>query len=97
MAHRDLVRLPLDAEWTAYAGHYRPYSLFLSNLRIVLRKGEPRLIYPWGDERVLVPEGGARFQTDETVPVRLEFDEVVAGKSLCVRMAGAPYYRFFTP
>jgi hypothetical protein len=86
----------VPAMWAAYPGHYRSYGPFLSNVRVVLRKDQLRLIYPWGDERVLLPEGDATFQVDEPVPMRIQFDTVVVGKALRVRLADAEYYRFFT-
>jgi CubicO group peptidase (beta-lactamase class C family) len=41
-------------EWDAYPGHYRSHNPWLSNFRVVLRKGALALIAPSGDEEPLV-------------------------------------------
>jgi hypothetical protein len=85
-------------EWTAYAGHYRSWNPWISNFRIVARKGQLWQIYPAGYEYPLTPDGsGFRLGEEQESPERIEFDTVVEGEALRARMAGgADYYRFFT-
>ena len=85
-------------EWAAYAGHYRSWNPWISNFRIVLRKGQLWQIYPAGYEYSLIPDGpGFRIGDEQESPERIAFDTVVEGEALRARMAGgADYYRFFT-
>ena len=85
--------------WAAYAGHYRSYNPWVSNFRIVIRKGELLMISPSGAEQTLTPDGdGFRLGDDPQSPERISFDTVVDGAALRARLAGgAEYYRFFTP
>ncbi|MGH2616599.1 MAG: serine hydrolase domain-containing protein [Thermomicrobiales bacterium] len=86
-------------EWAAFAGHYRSYNPWLSNFRIVTRKGQLWMIYPRGYELPLTPDGeGFRIGDDPESPERISFDTIVTGEALRARLAGsADYYRFFTP
>jgi hypothetical protein len=65
----------------------------------VLRQGALRLIYPWGKESVLRPEGEAFYLDDDPEgPERFVFDTIVSGQALRVGSPGSEtYYRFFTP
>jgi hypothetical protein len=85
-------------EWTAYAGHYRSWNPWISNFRVVARKGQLWQIYPAGYEYPLTPDGSVfRLGEEQESPERIEFDTVVEGEALRARMAGgADYYRFFT-
>jgi hypothetical protein len=87
------------AAWAAYPGHYRSHNPWLSNFRVVLRRGELRLIYPWGEEQPLVPLDDSHFRLGEEAhsPERLSFNTVVNGQALRANMSGCDYYRFFTP
>ena len=85
-------------EWAAYAGHYRSWNPWISNFRIVVRKGELLLVSPSGQEQTLYPEGdGFRVGDEPDSPERIAFDTIVEGEALRARRAGADYYRFFTP
>jgi CubicO group peptidase (beta-lactamase class C family) len=87
--------------WQAYVGHYRAYNPWLTNFRIVLRKGELLLVYPSGEERTLVAPGGTsdsfRIGEGEHEPECIRFDTVVNQHALRANMAGGDYYRTFTP
>jgi hypothetical protein len=85
--------------WAAFPGHYRSYNPWFANFRVVVRKGELRLINPRGTEQILVPDGhGFRIGDDTETPERIVFDTIVEGEALRARLAGgAAYYRFFTP
>ncbi len=89
----------VPGEWQGFVGHYRSYSPWESNFRVVLREGELLLIWPSGDEELLTPLGEACFRIgeDETSPERLCFDQVAQGQTLRVLHSGSPFYRFFTP
>jgi CubicO group peptidase (beta-lactamase class C family) len=86
-------------EWTAYTGHYRAWNPWVSNFRIIVRKGELLQVSPSGQEQTLRPDGdGFRIGDDPDSPERIMFDTVVNGEALRARQAGgADYYRFFTP
>lgn len=87
------------AEWAAYPGHYRSHDPWLTNFRVVLRRGELRLVHPWGEEESLLFLDNARFQVGEEThsPERLSFNTVVDGQALRANLSGCDYYRFFTP
>ena len=87
------------AEWAAYPGHYRSWNPWVSNFRIVCRKGELLMISPTGAEQALTSDGESfRLGDDPLSPERIAFDTVVEGMALRARLAGgAEYYRFFTP
>jgi len=86
-------------EWSAYVGHYRSYNPWLSNFRIVLRKGNLVLIYPDGEEKSVIPlrEDVFRVGQEEWSPERIHFDAVVDGQALRANLSGCDYYRTFTP
>lgn len=85
--------------WKAYTGHYRTRSPEASNFRVVHRKGNLVLIYPWGTAASLVPldDGSFRVGADEHSPETLRFDAIVDGRALLAEYSGCPYYRAFTP
>ena len=81
-------------EWRAYPGHYRAYSPWYSNFRVVLRDGELVLIFPWGLELTLEPLPDGSFRAgDESSPERLRFEAIVDGAALRVDFTGERYYR----
>jgi CubicO group peptidase (beta-lactamase class C family) len=86
-------------EWHAYVGHYASYNPWLTNLRVVLRKGALVLIFPDGNEELLTPLGGGAFRVgaDERSPERMRFDTIVEGRAVCAYLSGGAYYRTFTP
>jgi hypothetical protein len=84
-------------EWRAYPGHYCSHNPWLTNFRIVLRKGALALIHPSGDEEPLVPLGDGIFRVgeEERSPERIRFDTILNGQALCANLGG-DYYRTFT-
>jgi CubicO group peptidase (beta-lactamase class C family) len=88
----------VPAEWRAYAGHYRAHNPWVSNFRVVLRKGKLLMIGASGDETELVPRPEGAFQVGtEPAPERLRFDTIVEAQAWHARLSGGDYYRFFTP
>ncbi len=85
-------------EWEAYTGHYRSHNPWLSNFRVVLRKGRLALIMPSGEEEALVPvgEGVFRVGEDERCPERIRFDTVLNGQAVHANLSCGDYYRTFT-
>jgi D-alanyl-D-alanine carboxypeptidase len=84
--------------WRAYVGHYRAHNPWVSNFRVVLRKGQLLLIGAAGEEAALAPIADGNFQVGtEPTPERLRFDTLVAGEAWHARLSGGDYYRFFTP
>ena len=86
-------------EWDAYAGHYRMHNPWLTNFRVIVRRGALFFVWPWGDENPLVPvdDGSFRVGEDAHSPERVRFDQIVDGKALRATLSGCNYYRFFTP
>jgi hypothetical protein len=86
------------AEWSTFPGHYRSYNPWLSNFRVVLRRGELWFVNPAGDERALIQSGGGEFQIGELPAAEhLRLDTVVNGATQRANLSGADYYRTFTP
>jgi CubicO group peptidase (beta-lactamase class C family) len=86
-------------DWDAYPGHYRSHNPWLTNFRIVLRKGALALIAPSETEEPLVPLGGAVFRVgeDDRSPERIRFDTILNGRALRASLSCNDYYRTFTP
>ena len=86
-------------EWDAYPGHYRSHNPWLSNFRIVLRKGALALITPSEPEEPLVPLGSTVFRVgeDDHSPERIRFDTILNGRALSANLSCGNYYRTFTP
>ncbi len=92
-------------EWDAFTGHYRSHNPWVSNFRIVVRRGELRLIFPEGpdgfdDDQPLVPIPGTdRFRAgvDPGGPERISFGTIIDGQARQAWLSGAPYARDFTP
>jgi len=84
--------------WDAYAGHYRMHNPWLTNFRVIVRKGELLFVWPEGDEDPLapLPDGSFRLGGDHS-PERLRFDQLVDGQAWRATLSGCHYYRFFTP
>jgi hypothetical protein len=94
-----LRSFPYPPEWDAYAGHYRMHNPWLTNFRVLVRKGALWFVWPWGDEDPLTPldDGSFRVGWDTYSPERLYFDQVAGGVALRATLSGCHYYRFFTP
>ena len=84
--------------WHAYPGHYRSHNPWLTNFRVVLRRGALIVIYPDGDEQPLSPLGEQLFRLGEDVrsPERLRFGPVLNGKAISANLSGGEYCRMFT-
>jgi CubicO group peptidase (beta-lactamase class C family) len=83
--------------WDVYAGHYRMHNPWLTNFRVLVRKGELLFVWPWGDEASLTPLDDGSFRLgDERSPERVCFDQVVDGQAWRATLSGCHYYRFFT-
>jgi len=85
-------------KWDAYPGHYRSHNPWLTNFRVVLRKGGLALIAPSGDEEPLVPLGDGIFRVgeEERSPERIRFDAILNGQALRANLSCGDYYRTFT-
>ncbi|EFH80609.1 serine hydrolase domain-containing protein [Ktedonobacter racemifer] len=87
--------------WETYVGHYRSYNPWLSNFRIVLRKGSLVFLYPSGEEKKLTVLDNAsdsfRIGEEEYEPECIHFDTVVNQRALRASIAGGDYFRTFTP
>jgi len=85
-------------EWDAYPGHYCSHNPWLTNFRVVLRKGALALIHPSGDEEPLVSLGDGIFRVgeEERSPERIRFDTILNGQALRANLSCGDYYRTFT-
>ncbi len=86
-------------EWNAYSGHYRSHNPWLSNFRVVLRKGVLVFIFSSGDEEPLhqLEPGLFRIGEDARSPEFIRFDVVIDGKAMQAILSGGVYSRTFTP
>jgi CubicO group peptidase (beta-lactamase class C family) len=86
-------------EWEAYPGHYRSHNPWLTNFRVILRKGKLVLSEPQGDEEPLTPiEAGVfRVGPDPRSPEFIRFELIINGKAMRVNLSGGAYSRMFTP
>jgi len=90
------TRPPKGAE--EFEGHYRSYNPWLSNFRIISRKGKLVFVDPSGKEQDMsrLPDGSFRIG-DAASPERVRFDSVVRGKASHAVLSGGDFYRTFTP
>lgn len=86
-------------EWAGYVGHYRSYNPWLSNFRVILRRGSLVLVTSEGYEKLLVPrdDGSFRVGKDERLPEIIRFDWVLNGFAMRAILCGSDFYRTFTP
>ncbi len=94
--------LPSPPEWVAFPGHYRSHAPYVSNFRVILRRGRLYLAWPNGGEESLTPHpsdsgGSQRFLVGppgEPTAEWLGFDTVVGSRALRIRWAGGGgFYR----
>ncbi len=85
--------------WEAYTGHFRCHNPWISNFRIILRKGALTMVEPSGIEQPMVPLGEDAFRlgADERSPETMRFDMLLDGKAMRAILSGCECYRFFTP
>jgi D-alanyl-D-alanine carboxypeptidase len=93
----------LDDRLLAYVGHYRGYSPWYTNFRIVARNGRLYLLAPGGVEApsedvelVELTEGTFRLGADPWLPERLLAGPLVNGRAISMARDGAIYSRAFT-
>lgn len=86
-------------EWAGFVGHYRSYNPWLSNFRIILRRGCLFEVNPGGHEEMLVPknDGSFRVGEDERLPESIRFDWILDGLAMRATHSGTSLYRTFTP
>jgi D-alanyl-D-alanine carboxypeptidase len=84
--------------WNAYPGYYRSHNPWLTNFRVVLRKGVLVFIYPDGEEQPISSLDGEIFYLGEDArsPERLRFGPVLNGKAISAILSGGEYCRMFT-
>ncbi|MCP5105036.1 MAG: serine hydrolase, partial [bacterium] len=89
--------------WNAYAGHYRTQNPWLSNFRILVRKGKLYLVTSAGPEsgegEIVLNEvkRGKRgiFKIGRGgMPERIKFDTIVEGRALRANYSGVDFYRY---
>lgn len=94
--------LPGPPEWAAFPGHYRSHAPYVSNFRVILRRGRLYLAWPNGGEESLTPHpsdsgGSQRFlvgSAGEPTAEWLRFDTVVGSRALRILWAGGGgFYR----
>jgi len=87
---------PLD--WDAYPGHYCSHNPWLTNFRVILRKGRLILVQPSGEEEALVSIGDGVFRVGEEdrSPERIRFDVILNNQSLRANFSISEYYRSFS-
>jgi len=92
-------KFEFPGEWNAFTGHYRSYNPWLSNFRIILRKGKLLLIEPTGEEMPLTLRDGYYFWIGEEpyCPEFICFDVILEDRAIRARRDGCDYYRTFTP
>ncbi len=94
--------LPGPPEWAAFPGHYRSHAPYVSNFRVILRRGRLFLAWPNGGEEALTPHPAddgpsPRFLVGppgEPAAEWLRFDTVVGRRALRIVWAGGGgFYR----
>ena len=93
---------PYPEEWAAFTGHYRSHAPYVSNFRVILRRGRLYLVWPNGGEEALTPHPSdagpsPRFlvgPAGEPSAEWVRFHPVVAGRALRALWAGGgSFYR----
>jgi len=86
-------------EWNAFPGHYRSHNPWLSNFRIVLRKGTLVFIYPYGEDEPMnqLEPKLFRLGEDPRSPEFVRFGLIIDGKAMQAIFSGGVYSRAFTP
>jgi D-alanyl-D-alanine carboxypeptidase len=92
-----------DESLRPYCGHYRAYTPWFTNFRVVLRRGRLLLLSPGGVESTgaeseLIPlsDGSFRIGADVRLPERMTFGPVVDGAAAWIDRDGCRYSRAFT-
>ncbi|MDL9980384.1 serine hydrolase domain-containing protein [Microbacterium sp. ASV49] len=92
----------LSPEHRAHCGHYRGYSPWFTNFRVVDREGALVLLATGGVEAptedvTLIPLGDGRFRLGQGEPETIAFGPPVDGGSPWAERDGCRYSRAFTP
>lgn len=88
----------LPESWHSYVGHYRSHNPWMTNFRVLARKGRLYLVFPRGGAQQLFPlEDGVFAVGDENAAERIRFSALAAGRALSARLGGGDYYRAFNP
>jgi CubicO group peptidase (beta-lactamase class C family) len=89
-------------EWAALVGHYRSHAPYVSNFRVIQRRGSLYLAWPHGGEEAITPETPderasgwfAVGPPGEPTAERIRFAPIVAGRALRVQwIGGGDFYR----
>jgi CubicO group peptidase (beta-lactamase class C family) len=82
-----------------YVGHYRSYSPWVGNFRVIDRNGMLLLVAALGEEHELVRirEHEFRVGSDARIPERVAFDMFVDGEAQRAGLSGGSYFRTFVP
>jgi D-alanyl-D-alanine carboxypeptidase len=96
--HTPRVAREHPAEWEGYAGHYRAWTPWGTNFRILLRNGRLYIDDPLEGEEPLHPlgEGIFRVGADEWSPERIRFVTEIDGVALHANLSGCVYHRVFS-
>jgi D-alanyl-D-alanine carboxypeptidase len=95
--YKGPARFRLPKGWDGCTGHYRSYNPWLSNFRIVVRKGKLWLLFPEGHAEPLMPLASSLFRVGEKdLSERLAVGAMIDGKVPRVKLFGIDYYRCFT-
>jgi D-alanyl-D-alanine carboxypeptidase len=86
---------PTPESLPTYAGHYRSFTPWASNFRIIVRGGSMFLVFPAGWEAQLAPIGDDRFKLEGGGEIR--FGAVVDGLAIEATLVTAKYHRVHTP
>ena len=93
---------PYPREWADFPGHYRSHAPYVSNFRVILRRGRLYLVWPNGGEEPLTPDPSdagpsPRFAVGpagEPSAEWVRFYPVAAGRALRALWAGGgSFYR----
>ncbi|MBN1678188.1 MAG: serine hydrolase [Candidatus Thermoplasmatota archaeon] len=86
-------------EYDAYCGHYRSSNPWLTNLRVLVRKGALWMVQPSGEEQQLVrlEQNLFRIGVDERSPDRILFEAMIEGKAQRAVLSGQAYARTRAP
>jgi hypothetical protein len=98
-SYQESTTFEYPAEWEAYPGHYRSHNPWLSNFRVVLRKGKLVFVYPFGEDEPLhqLDPGLFRINDDPRSPEFIRFEVIIEGRAMQANFSGGIYSRAFTP
>jgi D-alanyl-D-alanine carboxypeptidase len=85
-------------EWAGYTGHFSSHNPWLTNFRVVIRKGELRIVDSTGLDEALVPlaEHLFRISSDPRCPETVRFGAFIDGRANMAYLSGGALTRVFT-